>query len=154
MKKKLALFLRIFLTLAVIAWTTWVFSNSLKNSESSSQQSQKVVEIVEQVTGVKCSHKVIRKSAHFLEFTVLGALWTLTYFSYGHRGAFCLALAEGTSVLTAVCDETLQRFSKGRSPQSTDVLIDSAGALFGVCFVGGILFLVWLCKRKKKKTEG
>jgi VanZ family protein len=108
-------------------------------------------------------HGAVRKTAHFLEFALLGCLtatlvrliWLflarslLLWLTAGIPSLFCL--------LTAACDETLQIFT-GRGPAVRDVLIDFAGALSGVLFlhlaVGLILAVSRARRRKQRQKEG
>ena len=87
---------------------------------------------------------LIRKLAHFTEYTVLG---------------FCLALHIGelksklnkklgfewaavVGVLYAVSDELHQFFVPGRGPGAKDVLIDSLGVLTGLALMLAIMSLI------------
>ena len=95
----------------------------------------------------------IRKTAHFVEFAALGLC--LGGFS-AHLGrwkqrrytAFPLLLA----LLAAVSDEFLQLFS-GRGSIVTDVVLDYAGALFGLG-VAGLLARIAARIRERKGTTG
>lgn len=76
---------------------------------------------------------LLRKSAHFLIFFTLGSLiysyLRLIKYEYAFRNALIF------SFVYALFDEFHQFFIDGRSPEFTDVLIDSTGALFGILFV-------------------
>ena len=71
---------------------------------------------------------LLRKIAHFTEFTALGALlgWL---FGMLNRGKL---LPFGCGVLTAAVDETIQRFVPDRGPSIWDVCLDSCGVLTGI----------------------
>lgn len=105
-------------------------------------------------------HHVVRKTAHFLEYALLGfltaclALYLRRHFLSGIRlwqtwmvpGVFCL--------LYAASDEIHQIFSN-RGPRVTDVLIDFAGAVFGVCLAHAAgLLLDHIVSVKKAKRAG
>lgn len=86
----------------------------------------------------------IRKLAHFLEFASFGLLlgWRI---SMDRKTKWILpTVLSGVSV--ACVDETLQRFTPGRSPQITDVGIDTAGLLLGI----GLLLLGKHIRSKKQ----
>lgn len=91
----------------------------------------------------------IRKVAHFMEFGLLGILWS----SFAHArqprpGSWPLV----PGVLTATIDELIQLGSAGRSAQLTDVLLDCAGYATGWL---GIAIIVWLwqfCGKKNRKN--
>lgn len=76
---------------------------------------------------------LLRKIAHYTEFTVLGILlgWL---FGMLRRGKL---LPVGCGVTAACVDETIQFFVPGRSPGLKDVVIDSLGVLTG-------LILLWI----------
>ena len=74
---------------------------------------------------------VIRKLAHFGQFLVLGILLCLTFYHDKYRYRWVIIIA----VFVAIMDETIQVFSPGRHFSLLDILIDVAGALFGMMFV-------------------
>lgn len=94
----------------------------------------------------------VRKTAHFTEYAVLGALLAAMFRSRtgerredpgpdgGRQGpggrAFFMAL--GTGAFYAATDEIHQLFVPGRSCQVTDVLLDSCGVAAGAA----VLYLV------------
>ena len=93
---------------------------------------------------------VVRKTAHFTEFLLLGFFLRLcleSWFGSGHR-YFCPA-AFGGGAAYAMLDEWHQTLVDGRAGQWRDVVIDSAGVLTGV------LAAWWLIGRmtKRKKTD-
>ena len=153
--KKWGKFVLLFLTVLCLAY---IFSNSLKNSTASSAQSGRIVQFVsdlwETVTG-KSVHPdrvthFIRKLAHFTEFALLGFLGTsaLASFFGKVRGRVHVLLFWGLAA--AVTDEFLQRFSRGRSPQVTDITLDFSGFLLGL----GVAWLICaLIARKRRKYE-
>jgi VanZ family protein len=75
---------------------------------------------------------ILRKGAHFVEYAVLAGLTAQAIAAgqpWGHRvRIIALVLA----VLYAGSDEIHQAFVSGRHPAGLDVLIDAAGAGFGV----------------------
>lgn len=85
---------------------------------------------------------ILRKLAHFLEFTCLGCLlcWLFTML----ESHWLPALACGFG--TACVDETIQCFVPGRGPRFTDVLLDSAGVACGI-----LLLLIGCAIYQKKK---
>jgi len=80
----------------------------------------------------------VRKSAHFIEYAVLGALlfrafraddplrWRLRWAVY----------ALTTAGLWAALDEFHQTFTRTRSPSAWDSLLDASGALFVLIVIG------------------
>lgn len=143
-----------FLTALTLIWTFIIFAQSAKNGEESTEDTNKVMEIIEEVAdamGVdwEISTHLVRKAAHFGEYMILGILGALLTAVVGGGWRCIGAFLYAASV--AFCDEfAVQRFSEGRAPQLTDVLIDSAGAITGVVFVMAMLFLI---KRKRKSND-
>ena len=99
-------------------------------------------------------HVVVRKIAHFSEYSILG-IWICTDFflwkkkdvpetSSLRRILLCSWLV-GTAY--AVSDEFHQIFVEGRSGELLDVLIDSGGVLTGVMLICLVRF--WGGKNKK-----
>lgn len=98
----------------------------------------------------KIDHPV-RKTAHFTEFMILGMLCFGSMLPVKEerekkkliKRAFASALV---AVTYSATDEFHQTFVPGRAGRLTDVLIDSAGVIFGV----SILTLIFLLKVKKE----
>lgn len=146
----------VFLIFAVF-WSFFIWSFSLKDAADSTADSDKVVELVneviEQVTGKESQvgSYIIRKLGHFSEFCVLGILLFCTVHFFGARGVlrrYLFASAPGLAV--AVTDECIQLFSKGRSAQLTDVLLDFSGVLSGLTLSMIVLWFFYKYIRKKK----
>jgi len=141
---------KVILWCAVILVSCQIFGFSSKtaaeSSGLSSEIAEKVVKIIEKVIEPSDSkkeeifssvHFLIRKSAHFCEFTLLAILVFFLARSYKLSIFLCILIALGYSLLFAVSDEVHQLFVDGRSGQITDVLVDFAGSMFGA----GISFL-------------
>lgn len=132
------------LWLAVLVWMGVIFYLSHQTGEQSGKLSGGVTEIiVETVEKVVPSvridrpsfHAFVRKNAHFAAFFGLGVL---VYFALCDTRPRKKALWQAAAfcALYAVFDETHQLFVPGRGAQIGDVLIDSAGAVFGVALSG------------------
>lgn len=136
-----------------LLWTLVIFAQSAKNGEQSSDDSNKVVEFIENIAeridpDIRVSSFAVRKLAHFSEYLLLGFLAALFMGIADGRRLYIGAWIYAVSV--AFCDEfAIQRFSEGRAPQFTDVLIDSAGALVGVLFAIGLFCAIYWVKRRK-----
>ena len=87
---------------------------------------------------------LLRKIAHFTEFTALGMClaWLHGMLGKGKKQAFFWG------VLAASVDETIQRFVPDRGPSVKDVCIDSAGVLTGI-----ILLWIGYAYMKKRFTK-
>lgn len=97
----------------------------------------------------------IRKSAHFTEFAVLGALYYADFYLFGvKKRKFCLLFAFLSSTASAVFDEVHQMFIPGRAGMVTDGLIDVLGVICG-CLVSLLLIsVINLIRRKRLKKTG
>ncbi len=92
---------------------------------------------------------ILRKIAHFTEFTALGALlsWLVRMLRQKKWELLVLPLAGGVTV--ACLDELIQCFVPGRGPGVLDVAIDSAGVLLGMLL---ICLLVW-CRNRLRSGK-
>lgn len=142
---------------ACLAWTAFIFSRSAKTASESSSESGAVTEILSDILDtigidVVPTEHFVRKAGHFTEYAILGFLAVFSVWAFGVKHA-CPA-GFGYAVAVACADEFLvQRLTEGRSPQFSDVLIDSAGAgtailCFFVCV--SLLFLKKLPKTLDK----
>ena len=114
---------------------TFIWGNSLLPGELSGAFSDWVKGILEslfaQGSPKPSSGGLLRKIAHFTEFTALGALlcWRAGMLGKSKTAAF------GCGVLAACMDETIQIFVPDRGPGIRDVCIDSAGVLTGIVLI-------------------
>ena len=129
MKKKLPFIL------AAVAVTIFIFSNSLMDADQSTVQSDVVVDVVvDAATSIGMTIKrfmaerIVRKSAHILEFAAEGFFVTLCF---GGTFKKRLQYVAPIGFITACIDECIQLFSNGRAAMVQDVFIDLAGAMAG-----------------------
>ena len=153
----------LFIVLVVLSllWTAFIFSHSLQDAAKSKETSNRVVDIIIEATdliGININEagggvtidKVtlfVRKTAHFLEFAVLGALSFFAVLNLlGEKKALFSLFYP---LIVAISDETIQSFSPGRSNQLSDVILDMSGAIFAVliCFL-----FVKIYKQKRYKS--
>lgn len=85
----------------------------------------------------KVDHPV-RKTAHAMEYAVLGLLTAGAYIRRGTSIRKGILVPWGIAALYAASDEFHQLFVPGRSGQVSDVVLDSAGVLAGVLLLAGI----------------
>lgn len=141
-------------------WMTFIFIMSSHQADKSSQLSGGIVfklitvffsdfgdlskenqnEIVDIVTFI------VRKTAHFLEFFVLGVLawFTVVTYNFGYKRKIFFAFA--FCVLYAASDELHQLLVPGRAGRFTDVCIDTAGSTAAIVFC--MLFMYFYKKRR------
>ncbi|MBR3759646.1 MAG: VanZ family protein [Ruminococcus sp.] len=143
----------IFSLLSVICMAA-IFCFSLENSDESSETSMKFTKTAvniavddfddlpekKQLSILDKASFIIRKSAHFSLFAMLGFLISM---SVGRRRLFSTASA-GVMLfcfLYAVSDEIHQSFVPGRSCEFRDMMIDTSGALAGMLASVAIIFI-------------
>ena len=112
-----------------------IFRNSMDPADISSEKSGAVLLILNKLLfGGKAvlTEHIVRKLAHFAEYTVAGIFGMLFFRNLGFP---VLSLFSG--LLVALTDETIQLFVPGRSGQITDVWLDFSGIL-----AGSVMFLI------------
>ena len=114
----------------------FIWGNSLMPAEISHSFSQWVKELLARFLSGDAPASsegigLLRKLAHFTEFTALGII-------LAWRGGM-LGKNPGQTFLSgvsaAVADETIQRFVPGRNSSALDVLLDSSGVLTGMLLI-------------------
>jgi VanZ family protein len=137
--------------LLMLLCTTFIFSNSLKDSATSHADSDAIVEIVKVlVSKINLDNKldwnyVVRKGAHLFEFFLLGVCTSILFFGVVKKRRIAFVCTFGYVIFTASFDELIQRFT-GRTSCFSDVLLDLMGAVAGI---GLILFLDAVIKRSR-----
>lgn len=130
----------IIFTFITILWTGFIFFNSFMNGTASTKESNFVLEIVYKILGEgSISPALLRKAAHFTEYFILGTLLLKTVWEYKHMIFKVITVPLFFGLFTAVCDETIQLFSEGRSGQVSDILIDFSGVVAGIIITGLIV---------------
>ena len=152
---------RIFLALAVL-WMAVIFFYSAKPADASTEDSLAVGLLIgdlfvpdfaekpekEQLAFAAMVDHPVRKTAHALEYALLGVLMTGILYSEkikkglkANRLFFVIPWV--LCILYAASDEFHQTFVPGRSGQFSDIGLDSAGALIGVLVCVRVLSLKW-----------
>ena len=142
---------RVVFTVALIACIWFIFSNSMAVATVSSGSSGRVLawmRIILRRLGQPglaehLTMHIVRKMAHFCEYTLEGFLLMLCMRVYTRRYVRHISVPMLGGVLTAMADETIQIYSPGRSSQVTDVWLDSAGVLAGILIA---LVFMALCR--------
>lgn len=124
--------IKLFRYLPSVVWMGIIFYLSHQPANKSAETSLELVNIVLNIIPVTPDyeiifHTMIRKSAHFIAYAILGIL---VYFAY--RGRYAVLFTLSICLLFAISDEIHQLFIPGRSGEVRDVLIDLSGAVFGV----------------------
>lgn len=130
----------ILFTAITIIWIAFIFYNSFMNGSQSTAESNFVYEIINKILGEgNISAQFVRKAAHFTEYFILGILLLKTVWEYKHLIMRVITTPLFFGLFTAVCDETIQLFSEGRSSQVSDILIDFSGVVVGLIITGLIV---------------
>ena len=121
--------------------TFFIWNNSYASIEESSAVSSGITEIVCETLGIseeediENAHIFIRKSAHFIEFCILGMLYmSICTLITGKSISTLIFFPISSVLLTAVIDEYIQSFT-GRGSQVQDVLLDFCGAIVGIFLI-------------------
>lgn len=121
-----------------VAMVAVIWGNSLVPGTGSSGISLTVMEAAHDVLralGLPCewlTNFIVRKTAHFTEYAVLGILVSQALDPRHAVDVRALGLTALICVLVPSIDETIQLFVSGRSGQVTDVLLDCCGAATGI----------------------
>ncbi len=136
----------------------FAFIHSSMSAADSSVESAEALDLLTRIIHsfgftLEMTDHIIRKLAHFAEFTVIGALLLSCAYSFDrykpYKYIFTVLFA---GLFTAVIDEFIQLFSEGRAGMIVDVLLDFAGVLTGA----GIMLLfyyIYIRIRNKKDLK-
>jgi len=139
--------------LLVILCMICIFAFSADDADESTRKSDSViVKMSEVVLGKKLTKAekinyidkfvvIVRKSAHFAIYLLLGVLLLSFLYEYVKVGHWAIFLAVLVSFLYACSDEFHQLFVPGRSGSTIDVLIDTGGAVVG-CYLYYFLHMI------------
>ena len=151
---------RVLFTLALAGCIWFIFSNSMAVADVSSVSSGRVLQLLQAVLrrlgmpglAQRLTMHIVRKMAHFCEYTLEGFLLMLCMRVYSRRPLRHITVPMLAGVLTALTHETIQLFSQGRSSQVTDVWLDSAGVLAGI-LAALLLMGLWRLLFHHRKKE-
>lgn len=131
---------------ALVFWLGVIFYLSSQDGTASSSSSGVFVDFLSPYVPItpETLTVVIRKSAHVFKYFILGLLVfnVLRYYTNNLRKIVIYSML--FAVLYATSDEIHQSFVPGRSPEITDVLLDTFGASLGVA-------LFWYIARLKSR---
>ena len=141
--------------LLTILWMAVIFWFSSRNADLSTEDSTRIGRAIAGILAkgfdgwdesakeafVLSIDHAVRKTAHFLEYGLLGILASGIFAEYRMRPGKWMRRALLTGMLYACFDEIHQSFTPGRSCQFSDVILDSCGVLAGVLLA--LLFL-WM----------
>lgn len=152
---------RVVFTFCALYTMYFIFSNSLEIADISAQRSGRITSIINaylvKLDLPTLTDHIIRKTAHFCEYALLGFWYTLCLRVYTNRYIRHISWPLFLVLAMANADETVQTFVSGRSGQLSDVWLDFSGGVAGL-FVAlcVIWFITWFFRllgfgRKRRK---
>lgn len=148
-KDKLKAIILIIMTLCVVAF---IFMHSLTPATLSAEESGAVTDWLSKLLPFQLTDHIVRKLAHFTEYSVLGFVTSFTVYSFFKKPTGGIFIKLFFTIFTAVIDETIQLNISGRSGQVTDVLLDFSGAVTGI-IISTLLILIYLLYKKRKEMK-
>jgi VanZ family protein len=138
---------------AIIFWCGMIFYQSSKPAPASDAESLFIVTLVNSLlhavagpSSFEITNGMVRKTAHFFEYFILGSLLFSGYYRKAAlKQTFLFALVTGIAYATS--DEIHQIFVPGRTCRLFDVMIDSSGIVLG------LVLLYWASIRKLRPRE-
>lgn len=117
-----------------------IFANSLTPSDLSNMKSLAVANFLQEIADLMpvnftISNHMVRKSAHFFEYMILGIFLTCSIgISGGYKRKYIVIAM--IAILIPVIDENIQRAVPGRMYSFSDIILDISGASIGfMCVV-------------------
>ena len=152
--------LQFVLAVAIFGTVCFIFSNSMRTGADSSGMSRAVQDFLQSLlrrlghpaAAARLTEHMVRKAAHFCEYTMEGFFLLLGTRLFTHKLRF-LSWPVLLGLLTALCDETIQLFYAGRGSSVTDVWIDFAGVLTGMVLAMAFAVLVETLMRRTRRRE-
>ncbi len=153
---------KFFLVFITLIWMSLIFYLSHQTGNSSSGFSDKIVDFmidifIKNFDNMSSLEKIeihdnfsfiIRKSAHYTEYFILGILLILTVKSFFKKEVLIYIISSSFGIVYAISDEFHQSFIDSRTPAIKDVFIDSMGLLTAIFLIGTICNI--LVKDRKK----
>lgn len=131
----------VFICMGVIFWL------SSRTAVESAEQSGSILNYLIAVFGDNLfTDFIVRKLAHFLEFTGLCLLMNIALYQTRKRKSLISATA--LTSLYAATDEVHQLFVEGRACRASDWAIDTCGAILGTIVFALILLIITKIKNK------
>ena len=144
--------LRIILIILLLCTFFVIFGFSSQDGEASGGLSRNITNKILQISNkynalgqeekeqiANKTEKIIRKVAHFSIYTVVGLLLMGLLSTYKIKENWRMILSILLGMIYAVSDEIHQSFIPGRTPQITDIYIDTLGVVLGVLLI--LLFI-------------
>ena len=159
MNKRASTRFRVIVMILTAAAIAFAFIHSAMPADVSSEESAGVLDFLYnflRAVGISAelTDHIVRKLAHFTEFTAIGMLLTTCAYSFDRFKPYRYTVyVFFAGLAAAVTDETIQLFSEGRSGQISDVLLDFSGIVLGTAVMLLLYFVYQRIRRKKMKHE-
>ena len=128
----------------------FIWGNSMISTEVSGAISHFIADILGGEGGSTAEgHVLLRKAAHFSEYTALGVTTLLFYGTLTADRMKKYLSAALTGISVPLIDETIQIFS-GRGSAISDIWIDISGVVFGSALISLILYILLRRGQRKK----
>lgn len=142
-KQKYTLFI-MFLWIFLILFMSIIYYMSSETAQESHRLSKGIVTTIKDYSNTSSINEktefikainfdfIIRKLAHFTEYSLLGIFMFFTLYSSKISIRYCIILTLTLCFLYSISDEIHQIFVSGRTPRIYDVLVDTLGTIFGI----------------------
>lgn len=128
-----------------------IFYFSSRSADRSNEQSGFIIQFLYRIFGVNATDFIVRKCAHFLEYTGTALLMSAAmYYTFGKNKIYLPIIFTS---LYAVSDEVHQIFVPGRSCELRDWAIDTLGAVLGATIFCLIYFVFNKAKDFKTRRQ-
>jgi VanZ family protein len=153
MTKKRKISVAVFASLTIFM-TAFIFGNSLQIAEQSAATSGRFVSVLNAVLdffGIESETDtlsfIVRKTAHFLGYFVLGTFSSLFVLSLSNKNILLVSSPLYCFIIALADEFIMQAMTEGRSPEWRDVFIDIGGAVLSVVI---IFVTIKLIKRNRR----
>ena len=147
----------IVLCLLILFTIGFIWGNSMKSRSESQSLSLGVLQFIRPLLDAIFSPEnvndhLVRKLAHFAEFTVLGAELALLSVLLGKRNLPSILNCLFAGLVVAVADETIQIFSL-RGSQVIDVVLDFSGVIAGTLLLLLLHAIVLIVRKRRIQNQ-
>ena len=150
---------RVIVFILTAAAIVFAFVHSAMPDDLSSKESEGVFAFLCGIlrffgAGENLTEHIVRKLAHFSEYTAIGMFLTSCAYSFDRFKPYrYLAYVLFAGLGTAFVDETIQLLSEGRAGMIIDMWIDFSGVCLGTAVMLLFYFAYQRIRRKKMKHE-
>lgn len=147
---------RLIMILITAGLIAFAFIHSLMPAEESGAESGFVRAFLQNIISIlginfELTDHIVRKLAHFTEYTAIGIMLMNTAYSFNKARpyVFCPHILFA-GLFTAVIDEAIQLNVPGRAGMITDALLDFSGVLAGIIVMLAILTIYKVIRKKRR----